>query len=213
MLDLNLKHRARIVAGESIRPAVVLVHGLFGDENSMWAFENVLPEQVHAVSMRAPLDTGNGFSWFNVSPLSGDTGASEDSFNAALSALSDFVRQLPRVYPIDEQRLLLVGFSQGAAVSYGLLLSEPHLATGMAALAGFLPKPARRWLTPARLTGKSVFIAHGLEDATLPIEEAVAAREAMLLAGAQISYNEYAVGHKMTLQGLRDLKAWLKQVV
>ena len=102
-----------------------------------------------------------------------------------------------------------MGFSQGAAMSNALLLSDPPLIATVASLAGFLPEVARRWVQPGRLAGKSVFIAHGTDDTTVPAERALAARDALQTAGATVEYHDYPIAHKLNPQAMRDLKDWL----
>ncbi|MEK7325663.1 MAG: alpha/beta fold hydrolase [Chloroflexota bacterium] len=203
-MPLNLIHRIRLPKTSSPSPAIVMVHGWLGDENAMWAFDRVLPLDAVAVTPRGPFEAGEGFGWTAVR-------GGGDTFDQGLDALREFVARLPEVYPVDPSRIVLLGFSQGAAMSYALTLASPTVAAATAALAGFLPDSARQWIIPGRLDGKPIFIAHGLDDTTVPIEEAVRAREALTLAGANVSYHEYAIGHKLSAQGMRDLKAWLEK--
>lgn len=183
-----------------------MVHGWLGDENSMWAFDRVLPLNAVTVTPRGPFEAGEGYGW---TAVRGDG----DTFDEGLSALYEFVTRLPEVYPVDPSRIVLMGFSQGAAMCYALTLASPTVAAATAALAGFLPDSARQWIIPGRLNGKPIFIAHGLNDTTVPVEEAVRAREALTLAGANVSHHEDAVGHKLSAQSMRDLKAWLEKVL
>jgi phospholipase/carboxylesterase len=203
---LNLVHRARVpeVSGGLRLPAVIMVHGWQGNENVMDIFERAVPQGTIIVSPRAPVDVAaDSYGWFR--PEDG-----EPSFLAGLEALRSYVRQLPEAYPVDPERILLMGFSQGASMSYALLSKEPELMMGVAGLAGFVPEPARQWLTPGRLAGKQVFIAHGVADETVPVEQARAARDDLSRAGANVAYHEYeAVGHKLNAQGMRDLTQWL----
>ncbi len=206
MPSLNLIHRSRLPDSiSSPAPAVVMVHGWLGNENVMGQFEKTLPPGVVAVSPRAPFEVEGGYSWSPPSPSGRGVGGE--------GALRQFVSRLPEVYPVDPSRIVLMGFSQGAAMVYALTLSEPALIAGVAALAGFLPDHARQWIAPGRLAGKPVFIAHGAKDTAVPIEDAVSARDAMITCGADVTYAEYPTGHKMNAQGMRDLKAWLKAVL
>ena len=208
-MALNLVHRVRVPAGpEGSRwPAVVMVHGWLGNENVMSIFERTLPPGVVVVSPRGPLPMGPAsFGWF----------ARDDdpeSFSAGLPALAGFVRGLPEAYPVDPAHILLMGFSQGAAMSFSLLLSEPPLVAAVAGLAGFLPAPGRQWVAPGRLVGKPVFIAHGTKDETVPVALAREAAETLRTAGAEVSEHEYQVGHKLNAHGRRDLTAWLQDVI
>jgi phospholipase/carboxylesterase len=203
---LNLVHRARVpetAAGQRL-PAVVLVHGWQGDEKVMGIFERTVPGGAIIVSPRAPLEVAtDSFGWYRQEE-------GQAAFEAGVEALQSFVRQLPEAYPVDPQRVLVMGFSQGASMSYALLLKAPELMLGVAGLAGFLPDPARQWLAPGRLAGKQVFSAHGTDDETVPVPYARAARIDLERAGAEVSYHEYeGVGHKLNAQGLRDLTEWL----
>ncbi len=206
MSSLNLLHRVRLPKTPSPAPAIVMVHGWLGDENAMWAFDRVLPLNAVAVTPRGPFEAGEGFGWTAVR-------SDSDTFDEGLSALREFVTRLPEVYPVDPSRVVLMGFSQGAAMCYALTLASPAMAAAAAAIAGFLPDSARQWIVPGRLSGKPVFIAHGLNDTAVPVEEAVRAREALALAGANVSYHEDAVGHKLSAQSMRDLKVWLEKVL
>jgi len=207
MADVNLIHRAHLPeSGAASRlPAMVTVHGWLGNEHVMAIFERALPEGVAVFSPRGPVIADGGYGWF------ADRDAGTD-FMPGLDALHEYVRRLPEAYPLDPARIFLMGFSQGTAMGYGLMLKEPGLVAGLAALAGFLPTPAQIWAEPGRLEGKPVFIAHGMEDERVPVVEAHRAREALTRAGAEVAYHEYPTSHKMNAQGMRDLKRWLAAV-
>lgn len=209
MASLNLVHRVRLPPGEAVQrlPAVVLVHGWTGDENSMRIFHRALPPGVLAVSPRGPIVAAGGYGWLD------RQAAGEQAYPAGLEALQEFVSRLPAVYAADPARVVLVGFSQGAAMSAALMLKEPGLTAGLAMLAGYLPAFARGWAAPQKLAGKPVFMAHGVEDTTVPLAEAALAKDALSLAGAAVTYHEYPTGHKMNNRGMQDLKQWLAEHV
>lgn len=202
MAELNLVYRSRLPDAESVPPAVVLVHGWLGNENVMWAFEAALPPGAAVFSPRAPVEAEGGYGWW----VERDDA---DGLRHGLAALREFVTALPRVHAIDPARLALVGFSQGAAVSAALLLSDPGLLRGVALLAGFLPEVAHGWAAPGLLAGRRVFITHGLKDEIVPVAEARRARETLSGAGADVTYSEHPVAHKLSPPGLRELRRWL----
>ena len=206
MPSFNLIHRARPPAASAPTPypAVVMVHGWLGSEQSMWTFQTIVARHALVISMRAPFTVEGGYGW--------KLSDSDGSFDEGLAALREFVSRLPSEYPVDQNRIVLMGFSQGAAMSYALALSQPEMTGAVAALAGYLPDPARQWVSPNRLAGKRVFIAHGLIDKMVPVAEAASARDAMLACGAQVTYSEYPIGHKLNAQGMKDLRAWLADI-
>lgn len=207
MATLDLVHRHRLPRGHQHErvPAVVAVHGWLGNENVMSIFDRALPAGFAVFSPRGPEEIETGaFAWMRHL----DDG---EGFRYGLAALRGFVTDLPEAYPVDPQRLYLMGFSQGTALSLSLLLSDPPLVAGVAALAGFLPETAAGWASPDLLTAKPVFIAHGKEDETIPVTQARAARDVLAQAGAEVSYHEYPVGHKLNAKGMADLKGWWHQ--
>jgi phospholipase/carboxylesterase len=181
------------------------VHGWLGNENVMSIFDRALPRGFAVFSPRGPeeIETGS-YAWMRHLD---DT----DGFRLGLAALRGFITALPAAYPVDPARLYLMGSSQGAALSLSLLLTDPPLLAGVAALAGFLPEAARAWAVPRLLSGKPVHIAHGVDDETIPVAQAREARQVLEQAGATVSYHEYAIGHKLNARGFSDLKAWWRQ--
>lgn len=111
--------------------------------------------------------------------------------------------------------MVLMGFSQGGAVCATALAQAPELARGVAILCGLLPGMARKALSQhsATLGGKRVFITHGTKDETVPVEQAREARDLFTQAGAEVSYSEFPVGHKLNPEGLRQLKHWLASLI
>lgn len=202
--DLNLIHRARLPEGVTRPPVIVLVHGWLGNETVMSVFEQAMPRRAALFYPRGPHVAGGGFGWYSEPPEA-------ETFAQGLGALREFITRLPEAYAVDATRLSLVGFSQGAAMCSALTLTAPGQVTALAMLAGFLPTLARPLVQPGRLMGKRVFIAHGLQDETVSIEQAQSAREAMLHAGAEVTYHESHTGHKLSAQAMRDLKHWLAQ--
>jgi phospholipase/carboxylesterase len=105
----------------------------------------------------------------------------------------------------DLERMDLVGFSQGAALAFSLALLHPQRVRSVAALSGFLPRQAGALIESRPLDGLPVFLAHGSNDDIVPVVEARRAAEALNSAGAQVSYCEDAVGHKLSAACFRSL--------
>jgi phospholipase/carboxylesterase len=193
-------------------PLVVMLHGWGGDESVMWIFKQVVPRGVAIITPRAPLALeSGGYVWFERDGRPGepDSGA----FQEALDRLEHFLGRLPELYPVDPERMILISFSQGAMLSNSLALSRPGWVRGVASLAGAVPRLPDVAVRAGSLAGLPVFIAHGLEDELVPVDAARRARDMFTRAGAIVSYGEYAVGHKLDPEGMRNLKAWLRDVL
>jgi phospholipase/carboxylesterase len=213
MPTTELVHRTQIPpeAGQN-RPApvVVMVHGWKGDETVMWIFKQTVPPGMAIITPRAPLAVeDSGYGWFQHE--NSELEPQPDSLRAGCDHLHRFLAQLPQRYPVDPARMVLMGFSQGAAICNTLVLTKPGQVIGVASLAGLIPDIVAE-TAQGDLDGLPVFIAHGTRDETVPITAARQAREVYTRLGAQVTYDEYPTGHKLTTQGMVDLKRWLAEV-
>jgi len=131
-----------------------------------------------------------------------------------LAALGKFVTALPSVYPVDPKRMILLGFSQGAGMSYALTITQTRAAgkppvQGVVGLSGFIPAIIGRDVPP--LDGLPVLMLHGTEDTTIPIRIARENRDRLTNAGAKVTYQESEMGHKVSTTGMRELTSWLTE--
>jgi len=112
----------------------------------------------------------------------------------------------------------MMGFSQGAALSYALSLAAPDLIAGVIALAGFLPNEALR---PERnevqskdaVPQQGYLIIHSIDDQIVPLQRAHHARDFLQALGAPVEYHAYPGGHKIAAQGVKDITRWLEKAL
>jgi phospholipase/carboxylesterase len=101
----------------------------------------------------------------------------------------------------------LIGFSQGAALSYTLAILYPDRVRAIAALSGFLPEGVMELLAKRPLDGKAVYITHGRQDDKIPVAQARSTVDMLRESGAQVTYCESDGGHKVDpdcFNGLAD---------
>ena len=99
-----------------------------------------------------------------------------------------------------------MGFSQGAAMCSLLAFLYPERIRKVGILAGFIPDGLEELVSQRPLEGKPFFVAHGTKDETVTIARARASIEILEKAGAQVTYCEDDVGHKVSAACLRALK-------
>lgn len=116
-------------------------------------------------------------------------------------------------YHTQSDRVFLVGFSQGAIMSYEVALREPELVRGIAALSGSVLPVLRSALKPDASMGKlAIFIGHGTLDQALPFSSATRANELLAGLGLKPEFHEYAgMNHTISEAEIQDLKAWLEK--
>jgi phospholipase/carboxylesterase len=184
----------------------------------MWLFDQALPRWATVISPRALFAAADGFSWTR-SVGHGEVGQAD--FTAAIESLQHFIPEMIQRYEVEAQPVIVMGFSQGAALSYALSLAQPALMCGVIALAGFMPNypiAPLRSDPPAETRASSntnalqprYLIIHGLDDNIVPIALAREARSELEARGALVEYHEYlGGGHKVSAQGLKDIAQWI----
>lgn len=201
----GLRYLSRAADGKS-SASIVMLHGLGGNETSMWALENAVPVDALVITPRALFPLGaESYSW--VPPSSSGWPSLED-FHPSVRAIEKMLEGLEHESQFDRNRLVLMGFSQGAALAFAVATLSDLKPVALIAAAGFIPQ--------GDLTGLrdiSVFWGHGSHDEWVPIERAK--REAKHLAdmGLRVNFCETDVGHKLGLECLQGLRKWLKMKI
>lgn len=185
---------------EPVRGVAIFLHGWTGDEHSMDILERGLAAGWWRISLRGPFEAGpGGFSW---SLDHGDAGVPAAAFRPAAGALREWVKAAP-VSP--DLPLVLVGFSQGAALAFASVGERLVRPAGLAVLAGFLPPG----ITASAFVGVPIFWSHGLRDDRVPVDRARGEAALLEQTGARVTYCEADVGHKVGLTCVRGLRTWL----
>lgn len=187
-------------------PLVVLLHGRGSHEGEIVGLASYLPDGWAYAAVRAPIDLGGGFAWFENRgigrPVAESLRETMDWFRTWLDGAA------PQGRPV-----VLVGFSGGAAFAGGLLLDDPQRFAGAAVLYGTMPFDAGVPTTPGRLTGVPVLTERGDADVMIPAE--LYDRTAAYLAddsGADLVAHRYPGGHALTEAAVADLRGWLSSL-
>lgn len=187
---------------------LLLIHGLTGDENSMWVFARNLPARYWLVAPRAPHPAeAGGYSW-RLPNTDGYDRLGLDVMRANAEALIRLVDEYAASAGIDAKTFDVVGFSQGAAVSSTLAFLFPQRIRKAGLLAGFVPDGLDELVSQRPLEGRNIFVAHGSQDETVTIDRARTSIEKLEKAGAQVTFCEDEVGHKVSLNCLRALQKY-----
>jgi phospholipase/carboxylesterase len=193
-------------------PLIVLLHGVGSNEKDLFSFANRLPPQYLVVSARGPVVVGtDSFGWYRVDFSTGapviDARQAEESRQQIIA----FIDYLAHRYTIDTKRVYLVGFSQGAIMSYSVALTRPDKVAGIAAMSGRLLEEVKTQVAAEEsLKGLRLYIAHGVADRVLPVTFARDAAAFFKTLGVVPAYHEYPEGHTISLPMLEDLLGWLR---
>ena len=199
---MTLRALERPAAGEP-EGALVLLHGRGADEHDLFPLLDALdPERrKHGYTPRAPLTLPpGGAHWYMVLRVGYPD---PETFGAGYSALTEWFDALP----FAAGDIVLGGFSQGAVMSYALGLGKGRPRTrALIALSGFIPT-VEGWEPDLEPPFPPIAIAHGLNDAVIPVEFGRQARDRLEAAGAEVWYRESPIPHSIDPRVVADLRA------
>lgn len=187
---------------------LLLLHGWTGDENSMWLFARNFPEHLWIAAPRAPHKAQEGgYSWRPLLPGTWGLPSLSDLQPAAENLLRLIDEFCPSI-GVDAAQFDIAGFSQGGALTNTLALLYPQRIRRAAVLAGFMPGGVDDLLARRVLQGKPFFVAHGARDNLVPLERAQHSVELLEQAGAQVTFCQAEVGHKVSADCLRSMESF-----
>jgi phospholipase/carboxylesterase len=187
-----------------------MLHGRGANEDDLLGLAEYLDDRFFIVSPRAPFpfEWGGGFTWYEVI----EVGSPEPKmFTESYSKLSQFLDDVVKGYPIDPERIFLLGFSMGTMMAYSVLLTKPELIAGVVANSGYVPEETDLKFQWNKLHGKSLFIAHGIDDPVISVQLGRRAKELFSKTQADVTYKEYSMAHQISEESLSDFSHWLTE--
>jgi phospholipase/carboxylesterase len=127
--------------------------------------------------------------------------------------ITDFVSAAVQKYRTSPGKVYLIGFSQGAIMSYDVAVHFPQAVGGVAILSGKMLPSLRAEVKPGQpLSMPAIFIGHGTADQRLPFASATQARKLLESVSVTPQFHGYeGLGHSINEAEINDLKAWLEQ--
>jgi phospholipase/carboxylesterase len=198
----------RIPESPGPHPAVFMLHGWTGDEDSMWIFAMKMPQDALLIAPRGLYRSSlGGYGWY----LNEDKAWPRfEDFFSAVEAL-DGLRTSSSFPSVDFSSIRMVGFSQGAALAYTFAMRKKGVLQAIAGLSGFFPDGAEMVIAERPLKALPIFVAHGTRDQIVPIERARQAVALLGQAGAQVSFCEHDVGHKLNAACFRGMQVFFQE--
>lgn len=214
-MELSLYHLVREPKVKKDKnPLLLLLHGYGSNEEDLFSFAVQLPDEYFIISARAPYPLPPyGNAWYAIN-FDADMNKFSDDVQAVESRdlIAKFIDELIDTYPVDKEKVTLIGFSQGAILSYAVALTYPEKIQRVAALSGYLNMDiVEKGFNTDSISKLRFFISHGMVDQVIPVEWARKAPESLKNLGLDAEYHEYPVGHGVAPQNFYDLLAWLNK--
>ena len=109
------------------------------------------------------------------------------------------------------ERVVLMGFSQGAVAALGIQAQRPDLVAGVIAISGYFPLKTEDLAT--NLNGAKIFLGHGTSDTVVPVTLGRQSLKILEELSAAVTYREYPIGHQISMDELEDIRVWLDETL
>ncbi|MFY0629532.1 MAG: phospholipase [Flavobacteriaceae bacterium] len=193
-------------------PLLILLHGYGSNELDLFSFAEELPEELLIISLRAPYETGmGGYAWYAITLDATNNKYSDlNQARKSMDTIASLIDELKVKYNTNPNNTFLLGFSQGAILSYALSFNFLNKIQHVVALSGYLNEE----LLPSNIDHKfetDYYISHGSVDQVIPVEMAKKASPFLSSLGIQNVYSEYPVGHGVAPQNFFSFKKWIEE--
>ena len=193
-------------------PLLILLHGYGSNEQDLFSFAEELPDNLLIVSAQAPYSMAfGGYAWYAIN-FDDTNGKFSDLKEAkdSIDKIDTFIDDIKQKYNTNPDKTFLLGFSQGAILSYSLSFFFPNKIQHVIALSGYvntelLPKTISKEITT------DYYSSHGTVDQVLPVDWARNSKIFIENLGLKIAYSEYPVGHGVAPQNFYNFKTWIEE--
>ena len=212
--DLPLKYLEQTNADTQNQPLVIFLHGYGSNEQDLFGIKDDLPASYTYLSVRAPMTMEEGsYQWFRKKGEGAYNGETDD-LKTSGQVLQDFIAQAAKKYHTEPDKVVLVGFSQGAIMSYEVALRHPEAVGAIAALSGRILPVLKSALKPdEKRQALAIFIGHGKEDNRLPYKDGTEANSLLQSISLTPEFHGYeGLGHSISAAEVEDLNAWLQRL-
>ncbi|MCD8427529.1 alpha/beta hydrolase [Tenacibaculum finnmarkense] len=194
-------------------PLLILLHGYGSNEDDLFSFAQELPEDLLIVSAQAPYQMGGGaFAWYAIN-FDAVKGKFSDLEQAATSVtkIAGFIDKIKEKYNTNPEKTFVLGFSQGAILSYALSLNYPNKVQHVIALSGYIDENLIKNQQENTKITTDYYISHGTVDQVIPVDWARKAPVFLEENNLKNDYSEYNVGHGVAPQNFYSFKTWIEK--
>lgn len=211
--DLCLEHVLRASSLDSEKaPVLIMLHGYGSDENDLFSFAHELDKKYLIVSARAPIPMQPyGNAWYAITYEPGNKKFTNDEQAVkSRDLILQFVDEVVEAYHGDPNRVTLMGFSQGAILSYAVALSYPQKINRVVAMSGYIHRSLlKEAYEKGDFSKLKIYSSHGSVDQVVPVEWDRKTQPFLEKLGIECSYSEFPVGHGVSPANFREIQEWL----
>jgi len=206
-------------SNQSPTHTVIWLHGLGADGHDFLPvaeqlnIPNSLPIKFifpHAPIQPVTLNGGMSMrSWYDIYALHEDAKEDEAGIRASHELLTELI-EMENQNGVPNERIFLVGFSQGCAMVLSYLCQHNIEFAGVIGLSGYLAIANTIDTIGPNALKTPIFMGHGSNDQVLPIKFGKVSSDKLSEYGFNLAWHDYPMDHSVCPQEVLDIKAWLQ---
>ncbi|MGE8035059.1 carboxylesterase [Lysinibacillus sp. KCTC 33748] len=191
---------------DETKPIFLLLHGTGGNEQSLIGLAKEIDETASILSVRGNV-LENGMPRFFRRLAEGVFDIEDLIFRT--KELNDFLLEAAQQYGFDRNRVVAIGYSNGANIAASLLF---HYEDALAGAILHHPMVPRRDIKLPTLSSTPVFIGAGTNDPMCTAQESEDLEALLTSAGADVTTVWFNYGHQLTMPEVEAAKEWYDRI-
>lgn len=197
---------------------VIWLHGLGADRYDFMPVAEILQKTLHTTRFvlpqapTRPVTINGGYempSWYDIKAMSPARSISFEELEESAKMVTDLIEE-QKSSGIDASRIFLAGFSQGGAVVFHTaFLRWQGALGGVLALSTYAPTFGDELELSASQQRTPVLCLHGQHDEVVQNAMGRTAYEHLKQRNVTVTWQEYAMGHEVLPEEIRDIGTWL----
>lgn len=203
--DLGFVHKF-LPGAEGSGLTLLVLHGTGGNENDLVPLAREISPGAAVLSPRGKV-LEHGMPRFFRRLAEGVF--DQEDLARRTEELAEFIRRAIDAYDLDPDRIVAMGYSNGANIAASLMLTDPGVLRAAVLFRAMVPFEPE---DDPDLSGTSVFLAAGTMDQMIPPDNARRLAEILQEAGADLDVRWREVGHGLTYEEIEEAREWLRKV-
>jgi phospholipase/carboxylesterase len=186
---------------------LIVLHGTGGDENDLIPLAIQLDPDANILSIRGEINEQGTLRYFKrLAPGVFD----EEDLMYRTQQLFDFIQQASKQYEFSLNKVIFLGYSNGANIAANMMLSLPNPWKGALLLHPMLP---RNVTESPRLDDVSILITAGNPDPIVPLASTEALLKTLEHFGANVTIKWFNRGHSISESEIQTIKTWYNHLM
>jgi phospholipase/carboxylesterase len=184
---------------------LLLLHGTGGNEEDLLPLGQFLAPDAAMLGVRGKVLEGGMPRFFR--RLSEGVFDEQDLIFRTRE-LAQFIEQAAQTYSLNPQKIIAVGYSNGANIAASMLLLEPPVLSVVVLFRAMVPLELEQL---PDLIDKNVLLQSGRLDPIVPASNSERLAELLKEAGAEVTLNWQNTGHSLANPELVTAQTWIQR--